>query len=368
MGIKHLNRYLTNHCSANAISKRALGDFRNKVFVIDASIYLYRFAETNMLIEGFYNMISIFKKYRITPVFIFDGKPPIEKKDLLEKRKVEKHHAEKIYNELKTQLNVISNNANTEPIDNADIREKKQEILNEMETLKKRFVRIKPHDIQVVKNLMTAYGTLFIESFGEADQLCAYLVKQNLAWACVSDDMDMFLYGCPRVLRHVSLVNHTAILYDTQCILDELNLTYESFRDITILSGTDYNIHQKMHLYDIMKWYNVYLDETVRTPLSETLAQQSVGVRGFACEDLSSKDNVPEDNDVHFYDWLTDNTNIVVETSRIDKIRDMFNLDEYKRKNEIYLKQIDTMSFRNREVIKPALVELLESDGFIFVA
>jgi hypothetical protein len=339
MGIKHLNRYLTNHCSANAISKRALGDFRNKVFVVDASIYLYRFAESNMLIEGFYNMISIFKKYRITPVFIFDGKPPIEKKDLLEKRKVEKHHAEKIYNELKTQLNVISNNAEIDPIGNNDIREKKQEILNEMETLKKRFVRIKPHDIQVVKNLMTAYGTLFIESFGEADQLCAYLVKQNLAWACVSDDMDMFLYGCPRVLRHVSLVNHTGILYDTQCILDELNLTYESFRDITILSGTDYNIHQKMHLYDIMKWYNVYLDETL-----------------------------PEDNDVHFYDWLTDNTNIVVETSRIDKIRDMFNLDEYKRKNEIYLKQIDTMSFRNREVIKPALVELLESDGFIFVA
>jgi hypothetical protein len=362
MGIKHLNRYLTNHCSANAISKRALGDFRNKVFVIDASIYLYRFAETNTLIEGFYNMISIFKKYRITPLFIFDGKPPIEKKDLLEKRKVEKHHAEKIYNELKTQLNIISKNAETEPIDNAEIREKKQEILNEMETLKKRFIRIKPHDIQVVKDLMTAYGTLFIESFGEADQLCAYLVKQNLAWACVSDDMDMFLYGCPRVIRHISLVNHTGILYDTQCILDELKLTYESFRDITILSGTDYNIHQKMHLYDIMKWYNVFLDETVKNARHEV-----VGIRGITGDGLPSKVILQEDNHVHFYDWLSDNTNIVVEKSRIDKIRDMFNLDEYKRTNEIYLKQIDTMSFRNREVIKPALVDLLESDGFIFV-
>lgn len=335
MGIKHLNRYLTNHCSANAISKRALGDFRNKVFVVDASIYLYRFAESNMLIEGFYNMISIFKKYRITPVFIFDGKPPIEKKDLLEKRKVEKDHAEKIYNELKSQLNNISTST---AIDNTEIREKKQELMNEMDTLKKRFVRIKPHDIQVVKNLMTAYGTLFIESFGEADQLCAYLVKQNLAWACVSDDMDMFLYGCPRVFRHVSLVNHTGILYDTQCIFDELQMTYESFRDITILSGTDYNIHQKIHLFDIMKWYYVFLDETL-----------------------------PE-KDIQFYDWLSENTNVTVETLRINKIRGIFNLDDYRRSNESFLKQIDEMSFCNREVNKPALVELLKSDGFIFVA
>jgi hypothetical protein len=332
MGIKHLNRYLTNHCSANAISKRALGDFRNKVFVVDASIYLYRFAESNMLIEGFYNMISIFKKYRITPVFIFDGKPPIEKKDLLEKRKVEKDHAEKIYNELKTQLNQIPTT------DNIEIREKKQELMNEMETLKKRFVRIKPQDIQVVKDLMNAYGTIFIESFGEADQLCAYLVKQNLAWACVSDDMDMFLYGCPRVFRHVSLVNHTGILYDTQCIFDELKMTYESFRDITILSGTDYNIHQKIHLFDIMKWYYVFLDET-----------------------LPKKD-------IHFYDWLSENTNVTVDTLRINKIRGIFNLDDYRQSNESFLKQIDEMSFRNREVNKPALVDVLESDGFIFVA
>lgn len=338
MGIKHLNRYLTHRCSVNAISKRALGDFRNKVLAVDASIYLYRFAESNMLIEGFYNMISIFKKYRITLVFVFDGKPPIEKKDLLDKRKYEKDHAEKMYNELKTQLNSLSANPDSETMDNADMQEKKQELINEMDTLKKRFVRIKPHDIQVVKNLMTAYGALFIESFGEADQLCAYLVKQNLAWASVSDDMDMFLYGCPRVLRHISLVNHTAILYDTQCILDELNLTYESFRDITILTGTDYNIHQKIHFFEIMKWHNVFLQET--------------GTQ----------------DEIHFYDWLNENTNLVIETTRLDKIRKLFNLDEFKRSNETYLQQIDTMTFRNREVDKPALIGVLQPDGFIFVS
>lgn len=356
MGIKHLNRYLTNHCSANAISKRALSEFRNKVFVVDASIYLYRFAETNMLIEGFYNMISIFKKYRITPVFIFDGKPPMEKKDLLEKRKVEKDHAEKIYNELKTQLDDIATQTDTIAIDTPETREKKQELLNEMDTLKKRFVRIKPHDIQIVKELMNAYGTLYIESVGEADQLCAYLVKQNLAWACVSDDMDMFLYGCPRVMRHVSLVNHTGILYDTQCILNELNVSYEMFRDITILAGTDYNIHQKIHLYEIMKWYNIYLIETRQfangTPTANTLDNQTP----------------PGNVSNHFYDWLADNTNVVIDNSGLSRIRSMFDLAGFKRAHEERLRGIDEMIFKNREINKPALVSVLQTDGFIFVA
>ena len=39
---------------------------------------------------------------KVIPIFIFDGKPPIEKKDLLDKRRVEKDKAEKIYNELIT--------------------------------------------------------------------------------------------------------------------------------------------------------------------------------------------------------------------------------------------------------------------------
>lgn len=338
MGIKHLNRYLTNHCSANAISKRDLTEFRNKVFVVDASIYLYRFAEGNMLIEGFYNMISIFKKYRITPVFIFDGKPPMEKKDLLEKRKIEKNTAEKIYNDLKIQLDDILTNQDTNTIEYTEYRDKKQELINEMDTLKKRFVRIKPHDIQIIKDLMNAYGTLFIESFGEADQLCAYLVKNNLAWACVSDDMDMFLYGCPRVVRHISLVNHTGILYDTQCILDELNVSYETFRDIMILSGTDYNIHQKIHLYEIMKWYNIFLAET-------------------------------KPNEYHFYDWLSENTNVIIDNAGLSRIRAMFDLANFKHSNEERLQVVvDNMIFRNRKVNKPALINLLESDGFIFVS
>ena len=335
MGIKYLNRYLTNHCSANSISKQPLSEFRNKVFVIDASIYLYRFVESNMLVEGFYNMVSIFKKYRITPIFVFDGKPPVEKKELLEKRRIEKNRAEKAYNDLKIQLDEIG------VCEDTSAREKHTEILSEMETLKKRFVRIKPSDIQTIKQLLSAYGTQYIESAGEADQLCAYMVLQNLAWACVSDDMDMFLYGCPRVIRHISLIHHTGILYNTSSIFDELQISYDTFRDITILSGTDYNLHQKIYLYDTMKWYRKYI------------------------ENASGEDYTKSS----FYSWLVAHAKYTIDPDALSKIRDMFDLTLFQRNNTNKLLAIgqEIRLFRSGTPDKATLQSILREYGFIFI-
>ena len=330
MGVKHLKLYLTNHCSANSISKKSLSDFRNRVLVIDTSIYLYRFAETNMLVEGFYNLVSIFKKYHITPIFVFDGKPPVEKKELLEKRRTEKNAAEKIYNELKTQL------ADTSVAETGD---KKQELMNEMETLKKKFVRIKPADIQAVKRLLTAYGTLCIDSLGEADQLCAYMVRNNYAWACVSDDMDMFLYGCTRVIRHISLMHQTGILYNTPEILKELHMTPEIFTDIAILSGTDYNIHQKANVYEIMKQYAMYISK-----------------------------NTNETQNQSFYQWMREQpqySSICIDT--LAKIRRMFQLDGFATDNTSYLKELCENITKPIDIDRSRLHDILKKDGFIFV-
>ena len=356
MGIKYLNRYLTNHCSANSISKKSLSDFRNRVLVIDTSIYLYRFAETNMLVEGFYNLVSIFKKYHITPIFVFDGKPPAEKKELLEKRRAEKNTAEKIYNELKTQL------ADTGLGETGD---KKQELINEMETLKKKFVRIKPADIQTVKRLLSAYGTLCIDSLGEADQLCAYMVRNNYAWACVSDDMDMFLYGCTRSIRHISLMHQTGILYNTPEIVKELQMTQEIFTDIAILSGTDYNIHQKVNLYEIMKQYATYIAITLDNVRVRGITSEAV-VEDLSSQVIAKTPNEPQNQT--FHQWIREQpqySSMCIET--LDKIRRMFQLDGFTRDNSSYLKELCENITKPIEIDKSRLHDMLKKDGFIFV-
>ena len=58
-----------------------------KKIVVDISIYLYKYEAENALLENMYVMLSIFSYYNVIPIFIFDGKPPPEKKELLQKEK-----------------------------------------------------------------------------------------------------------------------------------------------------------------------------------------------------------------------------------------------------------------------------------------
>ena len=192
MGIKNLNKYLYEKCSKKAISKIHLRKLSGKTLVIDTSIYLYHFLGENALMENMYLLISILKLYDITPIFIFDGKPPPEKQELLRKRYTDKKEAQTRYQLIQSSLDNMTYEAH-------------KEALIEMTNLKRQCIRIYDEDIIKIKELMDAYNVTYYESPNEADDLCVYLVKIEQAWGCMSDDMDMFVYGCSYVLRNLSL-------------------------------------------------------------------------------------------------------------------------------------------------------------------
>lgn len=259
MGIKNLNQYLLDNCcqvppnnvlscvkpslstvpTSTSISKQKLSVLRNRTVVVDTSIYLYKFLIQDTLIENFYYMISLFREYEITPLFVFDGKPPPEKRALIMKRRQLRKTAE-------------------QKLADTDWSDMTVESVAKMKQLKKQCTRLCDQDIQQVKQLMRAYGVAFYDAPGEADQVCAYLVLSGKAWACMSDDMDMFLYGCPRVLRHLSLMHGTVLVYETEQILKDIRMSLETFRQIMVLSGTDYNIHQPLHLKEVLQLYHEY--------------------------------------------------------------------------------------------------------------
>ena len=74
MGIKNLNKFLQTTCS-ESIQNIHLSKLSGKKIVVDTSIYLYRYMKQESLLEKFYLMISIFRQYNITPLFIFDIQP-----------------------------------------------------------------------------------------------------------------------------------------------------------------------------------------------------------------------------------------------------------------------------------------------------
>ena len=141
MGIRHLNRFLKDNASPS-INLCKLSEFSGKKIAIDISIYMYKFASDGTLIENMYLMLSVFKHYNIIPIFVFDGKPPPEKRQLLQKRKQDKKDAEEEYNKLKHSLET------NKDMDDSD----KQEIIYNMDMLKKRFISINKNDYVELQN------------------------------------------------------------------------------------------------------------------------------------------------------------------------------------------------------------------------
>lgn len=240
MGIKNLNQFIRKECP-EAIKPITLDTLANKVVVVDANIFMYRFIAEDALLENMYSMMSFFQMHNIESVFIFDGKPPEEKRKTLHKRTRLKRIAEMQYNLLISSDNNNNNNDNDNDInDNNDINNHKKHA-HALKLLRRRFIRIANADFERVKTLMRALGIQYIVASGEADVLCAQMVIKRKAYACVSDDMDMFVHGCCRVLRHINLFDQTVTMYDMNKILNILGITMIEFRQICVISGTDYN-------------------------------------------------------------------------------------------------------------------------------
>lgn len=248
MGIKHLNKFIRTECY-DAIKPIGLHELSGKAIVVDASIFMYRFIGEGALLENMYTMMTIFQNHSITALFVFDGKPPEEKQKTVNKRRRLKRIAEMQYNRIVRDMRQAQTQAQLQY--DADEQEKI------LKNLRRRFIRVKDDDIDRVKTLMRALGVQYVVSEGEADTLCAQMVIKRQAYACVSDDTDLFVHGCPRVLQHINLFNQTAALYEMPKILSVLGINMTEFRQICVISGTDYhsgpmhgmNLKVALHLF-----------------------------------------------------------------------------------------------------------------------
>lgn len=234
MGVRNLNRFIQHRCP-NASSRIHLSELSGKKIAVDTSIYMYRYSGEGALLENMYLMASVFRYYNIHAVFVFDGPPPPQKTDVIEIRKKKKDDAKKQYDALlkivKERKDASGCEITTTELD---------DIEDTMRELKKQFVRLRDCDILNVKELLVSFGFAIIDAEGEADTLCAKLSIKKRVDACMSDDTDMFVYGCPIVLRNISLLNHSVVSYNTSEIIKTLSLTQQEFKMMCVVSGTDY--------------------------------------------------------------------------------------------------------------------------------
>jgi hypothetical protein len=229
---------------------------------------------------------------------------------------LDKQTAEKKCAELKSELSAMAEN---DP--------DRAELTIAIEKLKRQFIRINQRDIDSVKDLLQSCGVTYYDAPGEADQLCAQLVISKVAWACLSDDMDLLIYGCTRVMRHVSLLNHTVIFYNINGILRELAMPMNHFREITVISGTDYNSSGSATLSNTLKHYTAYKSSNII--------------------------------DCSFYDWLMEQTDYIKDLENLKHVCEMFLISD----DEIVATEPHKSKYNRTKMI-----ELLEPHGFVFVS
>ncbi len=247
MGVRMLNRYLREF-SASALKKITVNDITGKKIAIDISIFLYQFKGNDKLLENMFKMIMLFRRYNIIPIFVFDGVPPDEKMKILKERDAGKKIAKEKCDQLKNELE------NNDELDEND----REKLETNLRLEKKKCLHITNSNIRDVKELINLLGVTYLEAEGEADDLCALLVRKKAVWACMTEDMDMFVYGVQRVLRDFNLEKGTMTLYSMNEILSNLKMTQSEFRDVCLLSGTDYN-KTRFTIYTSMGFFYKFL-------------------------------------------------------------------------------------------------------------
>ena len=343
MGIRNLNRFIQTKCP-NVSSRIHLEQLRGKKIAVDTSIYMYRFAGENALLENMYLMASLFRHYNIHAVFVFDGMPPPQKTELIESRRRKKDQAKHQYDIVADQL---KQRQRTEYY-NPEIAELEET----MTQLRKKFARLRDCDVENVKELLVSFGFAIIDAEGEADVLCAKLAIKKRVYACLSDDTDMFVYGCPVVLRYISLLNHSVVSYTMTDILTELGgISQHEFKMVCVVNGTDYD---------------------AAAPAAPATA--AVGGGGdnrifqiysllMEFKRLSPKEQKKYQDGGGFYDWLDECKKDVVNTSGVISL--MTNEALFDTATSDHYKQLVILN-RN-DIHKRRIVELMMKEDFIFI-
>lgn len=301
MGIKNLKKFIDKYAN-HSISNKKYEDYANKTIAIDTSLVLYKYISAmrktgkdlttkdgivTSHLHGLLFLINKLMSHKITPVFVFDGKPPDIKKNTLLKRGDNRKIAE-------DKLSV----------ENVDNLTPEQKIMYFMQTTK-----LSSDIIKNTKMMLKTMGIPYVDSPEEADAQMVCLLQKNLVYAVATEDMDLLTFGADRVLKNFfSTKEDNIIEIDRDKMLKQLKLTGKQFVDLTILMGCDYL--PTLDRIGYVKSFNYISQYKTLDKMFEVIKKPDNynydEVRNYF-ENATSKCNIPTENDLKIIQTPNDN-------------------------------------------------------------
>lgn len=251
MGIKNLNPFLKKKCDEKKIFKnKRISDFygeriaidgTNEIHILWARAYKEVVLMTDICVsepdikmteEVFLKycqkFIEVFLIHGITPILVFDGKHPKEKTETQAKRKQKKQDIKDKILEYRKK------------IENIDILSRTKLMNTELKALYCQIVSPSYTAVNTFRSILEKFGFPVLQAKGEAEELCVMLCLDGHAVAVMSTDTDVLTYNCPLLITGFEGYDSFATV-SLAPILNELNIPYQTFVDLCIMSGCDYN-------------------------------------------------------------------------------------------------------------------------------
>jgi flap endonuclease-1 len=224
-----------------------LKDLGGKWIAVDANGELYQFLAlirkrdgspltdaqgriTSHLIGLLYRSTRLISDFGIKLVFVFDGKPPLLKKEEIERRQEVKERFLREYEAAKARGELA-------------VAFSKSVMTS----------RLTPDMIEDAKNLLNLLGIPYVQAPGEGEAQAAFMAARGDVWAVGSKDYDSLLFGAPRLVRFMTISGKEFLpskgkfrplkpeVIQAETMLAHYGITREQLIDLAILVGTDFN-------------------------------------------------------------------------------------------------------------------------------
>ncbi len=233
MGIKSLTKLIKENAK-DSIETKKLYQLSGKKVAIDISIFIYQYlmnvrhnnelltndkGKVTSHISGIFYKTVNYLTLGIEPIYVFDGKPPDNKSDVIKER------------------NKKAENAKKKLMTSSDEKDKiKYEKLS---------VRMNKRHIDDIKTLLNLMGIKYIQDKeGEAEAIASELCRIGYVDYVVTEDMDALVYGCPRMIRNnldKSIKGKDIVTEITlEKIIKSLNISHDKFIELCVICGCDY--------------------------------------------------------------------------------------------------------------------------------
>ncbi len=221
-------------------------DISNRILAVDAYNTIYQFLSiirqpdgsplvdsknrVTSHLSGILYRTSNLLDYGITPVYVFDGMPPLLKRRTLEARANRRANAM-----------------------NEWAKAKEAGQLEEARMHAMASTKISKEIIDSSKELLKLMGIPFFQAPSEGEAQAAEMVKSGLVYASASQDYDSFLFGADVVIRNVTISGRRKLPKKNVYIdvkperiilsklLSNLQITREQLIMLGMLMGTDFN-------------------------------------------------------------------------------------------------------------------------------